>query len=75
MTTDQYRREGAEAIIKRAADLIEEECSFMSQHGMAQAIRAIDVDEVLAGLTCLYVEGDQVHGLAALSPADSKEGE
>lgn len=47
MTPDQYRREGAEAMRVAAADMIEEECSFMSQHGMAQAIRAIDVDGVL----------------------------
>ena len=50
MTTDQYRREGAEAMGVAAADMIEEECSFMSQHGMAQAIRAIDGDGVLVGL-------------------------
>ena len=48
MTPDQYRREGAEAMRKAAADMIEDDCSFMSQHGMAQAIRAIDVDEVLS---------------------------
>ena len=51
MTPDQYRREGAEAMRKAAADMIEDDCSFMSQHGMAQAILAIDVDEVLAGLS------------------------
>ena len=48
MTPDQYRLEGARAMQEAAADMIEDECSFMSQHGMAQAIRAIDPAEVLA---------------------------
>ena len=58
MTPDQYRREGAEAMREAAADMIENKCSFMSQHGMAQAIRAIDVDEVLAGLRPRCAECD-----------------
>ena len=56
---DQYRREGAEAMGVAAADMIEEECSFMSQHGMAQAIRAIDVDDVLARLRPRCAECDE----------------
>ena len=58
MTPDQYRREGAEAMRMAAADMIEDECSFMSQHGMAQAIRAIDPAEVLAGLRTRCAECD-----------------
>ena len=44
MTPDQYRREGAEAM-KNAAVIEAEDC-FVG----AQAIRAIDIDEVLAGM-------------------------
>ena len=49
MTPDQYRREGAEAMREAAADAAYQWWDYDAQE-LREHVRAIDVDEVLAGL-------------------------